>query len=275
MVQNRYLAYGYRIENGVIRISQDEAEVVRRIYQTYADGLSYKAIAERLTAEGIRYIPEKPAWNKNMVARILQNGIYPGTEKYPKIVDGSLCQAAKQAQKPYTHTESVDIKRLKPLLVCAECGAAVKRRLKVSGVERWYCEGSGKHISTDLTDATLLDSIAALQGRLIQSPQLAKSQDIGQNPVSMEAIRLHNEIDRLMDQTATDEKSIRAKIMELAATRYADCRCGGDKALEHTIGRMTARLDAVRMLKTAEGIRITSTGADALVLKNGNAVGKE
>lgn len=275
MAQNRYLPYGYRIENGAIQISYDEAEVIRRIYQTYADGLSYKAIAERLTADGIRYIPEKPAWNKNMVARILQNDIYPGTEKYPKIVDGCLCQAAQRAQKPYTHTESADIKRLKPLLVCAECGAAVRRRLKSSGEERWYCEDSPKHISTALSDVILLKSIADLQGYLVQNPRFTKSQDSIQNQVSLEAIRLQNEIDRLMDQPKIDEKSIRAKIMELAATRYADCRCDSDKALEHTIDRIYGKLDTVRILKILKEIRIASSGADALVLKNGNTVGKE
>ena len=275
MAQNRYLPYGYRIKDGAITVSDDEATVIRRIYEAYADGLSYQAIAERLTTEGIRYIPEKSAWNKNMVARILQNAIYPGTEKYPEIVDSGLRQAAQQAQKPYTHTESADIKRLKPLLVCAECGSAVKRRLKSRGEERWYCEDSPNHISTALTDAILLESIADLQGYLVQNPRFTKSQDSIQNQVSLEAIRLQNEIDRLMDQPKIDEKSIRAKIMELAATRYADCRCDSDKALEHTIDRIYGKLDTVRILKILKEIRITSSGADALVLKNGNTVGKE
>lgn len=275
MAQNRYLPYGYRIENGAIQVSHDEAEIIRRIYQTYADGLSYKAIAEQLTADGFRYIPEKPTWNKNMVARILQNGIYPGTEKYPKIVDSGLRQAVQQAQKPYTITESADIKRLKPLLVCAECGAAVKRRLKSRGEERWYCSDSPKHISIALSDVILLESIVALQGYLVQSPWLTKSQDSGQTPVSLEAIRLQNEIDRLMNQTAIDDKSIRAKIMELAAVRYADCRCDSDKALDHTLDQLSDKLDSARILKILKEIRITSSGADALVLKNGNTVGKE
>ncbi len=72
MAQNRYIPYGYKIENGAIAPCREEAEVIRRIYSLYVMGQSYKAIALALTEEGLRYASEKPDWNKNMVARILQ-----------------------------------------------------------------------------------------------------------------------------------------------------------------------------------------------------------
>lgn len=71
------------MNQGQIKINENEACIVRRIYSDYAAGQSYKKIAEMLTAEGIRYMPQKPVWNKNMVARILQNQNYLGNRKFP------------------------------------------------------------------------------------------------------------------------------------------------------------------------------------------------
>ena len=122
MAKNRYLPYGYKVESGTTAVHNEEAEVIRRVYRRYADGLSYKAIAQELTADGIRYMPNKPVWNKNMVARILQNQNYLGSKKYPPIIEAVLCKASEQAQKPYNQTESRDVKMLKFLMACAVCG---------------------------------------------------------------------------------------------------------------------------------------------------------
>lgn len=46
---------------------------MRRIFRDYADGSSYKAIAEALTQSGHRYAPDRPEWNKNIVARQASN----------------------------------------------------------------------------------------------------------------------------------------------------------------------------------------------------------
>lgn len=275
MVQNRSLPYGYQIEHGKTTINQEEAEVILRIYRTYAEGLSYKSIAEQLTAEDIHYIPEKPTWNKNMVARILQNENYLGTEKYPLIVENSLYMAVRQAKKPYTHTELPGIKELKPLLKCDQCGAEVKRRLKTNGAERWYCAEDAKHISLSLTDETLLESVTILQNCLAQNPQMLRAQNDSHHTVSLDAMRLQNEIDRLMEQSEIDETSLREKMMELASKRYADCHSNMDKTLEHTLSRSGARLNVSLILKIAKELRITLTGAEAMILTNENIIRKE
>ncbi|MFB0920082.1 MAG: recombinase family protein [Oscillospiraceae bacterium] len=101
MAENRRIPYGYQIQNGAITLHSEETEIVRRIYRDYVSGKSYKAIADMLTAEGVRYMPEKPQWNKNMVARILLNESYMGTQKYPVIVEEALYKAADTAKKPY------------------------------------------------------------------------------------------------------------------------------------------------------------------------------
>ena len=49
MAKNRMNPYGYQIESGKTAIEPQEAEIIRRIYREYAEGLSYLAIATALT----------------------------------------------------------------------------------------------------------------------------------------------------------------------------------------------------------------------------------
>ena len=63
---------------GKIVLQEQEASVVRWIYQTYLSGASYNELVETLRKQTIPYITGK-LWNKNMVARILENPKYTGT----------------------------------------------------------------------------------------------------------------------------------------------------------------------------------------------------
>lgn len=278
MTQNRTLPYGYKIEAGRVMTNDTETVVIHRIYRSYAEGLSYKAIAESLTEEGIRYMPEKPAWNKNMVARILQNQNYFGMGKYPLIVEEALCQAAKLAQKPYTRTESRDIKAIKPLLVCAACGSHIRRRVKKNGEERWYCEADAKHIGLTVTDEILQEGIKVLWRHLIENFRFTDAGDEAgeDNPISFETIRLKNEIDQMLKEEAIKEEELKAKILELAAQRYASC-----DTLQHYHRELMQRLrQAPRgfniklILEITAEIKISYCEAEALVLKNGKVIAK-
>ena len=59
-----------------------EAETVQSIYQKYLAGASFNQLTEQLQTEEIPYDADKP-WNKNMVARILEDDRYIGGEKLP------------------------------------------------------------------------------------------------------------------------------------------------------------------------------------------------
>ncbi len=68
---------GYRNENGQLQVIPEEAELVRRIFSMYLDGMGQTTIAKVLNAEG-----EKTRLNRNFsrlsVSRILQNYAYTG-----------------------------------------------------------------------------------------------------------------------------------------------------------------------------------------------------
>jgi len=278
MKQNRTLPYGYRIETGQISVDHAEAEVIRHIYRNYAEGMSYKAIAESLTAEGIRYMPDKPAWNKNMVARILQNENYLGTEKYPPVIEEALCRQAKLAQKPYTLTESEDIKDIKPVLKCADCGRSIKRRLKRNGEERWYCEGDAKHVSIAATDEVLLESIGIIWRRLMENLFLADTgeKDSEDNTISLETIRMKNEIDQALKAGEINEGEIISKILELASLRYDsfDTPLFHNRYLIQRLRQIPKGLHMKTVLDATSEIRVGRKEVEALVLKNGKIIEK-
>ena len=44
--------YGYRKDGGALAVSESEAEIIRRIYSEFLDGLNYEQISEGLNADG-------------------------------------------------------------------------------------------------------------------------------------------------------------------------------------------------------------------------------
>lgn len=77
--------FGYRTrgEVGRLEIENDEAVIVRRIFEMYADGHSLKRIARQLNEEGIRSpkAPRrrlKPSWCMSSIRVILRNSRYRG-----------------------------------------------------------------------------------------------------------------------------------------------------------------------------------------------------
>ena len=64
--------FGYKMKLGEIVPQPQEAETVRSIYLQYLAGVSFKQLAEQLQTEDVPYDEDK-SWNKNMVARILED----------------------------------------------------------------------------------------------------------------------------------------------------------------------------------------------------------
>ena len=217
MIQNRTIPYGYKKEMGKIKINIEESKIIKRIYLEYAQGESYKKIAESLTAEKINYLENKAVWNKNMIARILQNNKYLGTEEYPQIICEEIKQDSVLAQKTYTHTESTLIKHIKPLLMCDVCGGKIKRRLKTSGVERWYCENDTSHISVKMSDSIIEDDTIYLIKTKLKDYEFTQSNS---NRTTMEIIELQNKIDKELISEEIDVDKLHTDIKKLAELKY-------------------------------------------------------
>jgi hypothetical protein len=69
---------GFRTENGTLSIVPEEAEIVKRIFNSYVyEGKGCYTIAKELNADGLFSVRGK-MWNENGVIRILRNDKYVG-----------------------------------------------------------------------------------------------------------------------------------------------------------------------------------------------------
>jgi len=153
--------YGYKQENRTISIIEEEAEVIRRIYDEYLKGLNSAEIAGKLTAEGIPTERGNAVWHETVIRKILRNEKYKGdslfqksfivnplthqrkknkgeltqyfaTESFPPIVDGTvwnLVHAEEQRRTEYCqehglshYANSSEQFPFSSRIVCGVCG---------------------------------------------------------------------------------------------------------------------------------------------------------
>ncbi len=81
---SRFLGYD-RGEDGNLVINEKEAEVVRKIYQLFLEGLTSYAISKYLTEQGIPTPCGKSKWSRSTVSSILTNEKYKGDALLQKV----------------------------------------------------------------------------------------------------------------------------------------------------------------------------------------------
>ena len=77
--------YGYRIENGLAVINQEEAAIIRSLYAAYLDGATLAAAAQKAGLKATH----------SVAGLILKNKHYTGDDYYPAIIDIDTSNAAK------------------------------------------------------------------------------------------------------------------------------------------------------------------------------------
>lgn len=182
---NRKQPFGYKMEFGEIVLQPQEAETVRSIYRQYLAGASFNQLTEWLQAEDVPYDGDKP-WNKNMVARILEDDRYIGGKNFPALIETEQFHAAQERRKEM-HPECKQTPAQKEL-----------RRL---------CGG------------TVPDSVARkvlkILNQVVDDPQLIKIESSGV-PTTEDIRQRRLELDKLLHTPPVDEESARQKAMELA-----------------------------------------------------------
>ena len=161
-------AYGFEMVNGQLVVKEDEAAVIRRIFDLYLQGVGKQSIANILNAEGVprRYGHEK--WYHTAIDYIIKNERYMGdallqkeyttdtlpfrkkrnhgekTQYYvensnPPIVSQEVFQAAQRLQDSRTTTAKREHNSpLSGILRCPDCGNTFRRQL-LRGTVYWMC----------------------------------------------------------------------------------------------------------------------------------------
>lgn len=160
---NRKLPFGYRMEGGQVRIVEAEVEIVEMVFACYAKGASYETLVKSLNKGTIPYAPSRP-WNKNMVARILQDERYLGDDVYPPLVTAEQFTRAEP-----DHAGSLacpQVKDIRILIRCPACGGAVRRERK----NGWRCPNC-MTASAKTNDRRLLEDVESLLRWLQDHPE--------------------------------------------------------------------------------------------------------
>ncbi len=177
IITNR--TWGFKNMNGEISIDEEEAQMVRQIYQLFAEGYGGRVVARILRESGIRNRNGKTL-SENTIRDIVKNPLYKGIvvmnkEHFdfeakkiiknpesewiyregvvPQMIDTDLWERANQQiqnRKTIDRTHNVGINKgnsiLSSKIICGECGSKYWRNKRKQGIY-WYCsEGarSGK-----------------------------------------------------------------------------------------------------------------------------------
>ena len=102
---NRKQPFGYQMRMGEIIRNESEAKAVQDIFLQYMLGASLKEIAEQMRKTGPVY-DEGKSWNKNMIARILENTKYTGADSYPRLIDINYLKQPSRSARPSSACQS-------------------------------------------------------------------------------------------------------------------------------------------------------------------------
>ena len=285
-MKNRRFPYGYEMKNGIIVVCSSEADILRQIFADYIGGAFLKAIADRLTAEKVEYLPGEYGWNKNRIKRIIEDERYMGTDTYEPIIDKDTFLKANSAKDSRrTHvvgTVNADNRPLTKVACCGRCGAKLshKANLAKRSSEYWYCQNKECGVSFKMPLAELEEAVNQILNELIENPMLVGNTDSQYTyEPTLEVQRMSNDIERMIETLDSDRDAIQKLILECAAKKFNE-----HKSVRHIADRLKADLERSGPLssyspelfdRTVSSVTIDEHSQVQLVLKNGTIIGKE
>lgn len=197
-------ALGYQVKDGRLEICEEEAVIVRRIFQEYADGKSYRDIIAGLNRDGLK-TKRGNAFGSNSLHDLLHNEKYIGVLTYggapyredgtrnthaapnanviriedaiPAIIDKKTFETVQKrmAQNKHQQGGRPPVKRDYPLkgkVFCGECKSAMT--ISTSQLKYNYYRCTGKKrlhtcenapISTDYLEQRVADTLRMILGK--------------------------------------------------------------------------------------------------------------
>ena len=126
MGSNRALPFGYKMEFGRVVVFPEEVGWVTYLFDQYLLGASYQGLSDEMNGYGVNYDGDKP-WNKNMVARILQDCRYTGECGFPKIIDSSVYRRSEEKRrKKATAPERTEVQKV----LRRKCGCRITSHIE-------------------------------------------------------------------------------------------------------------------------------------------------
>jgi len=145
------VTFGYNVDNKRLIVNEDEAKIVRRIFQRFIEIQAPKLIANELNSDGYRTRRDQ-LWRRDHIYRILNNHTYIGEVKYKDAV----CKGEQEAiitREVWDRTRVIlasnrpeddprdrqgIIAPLKGILRCGHCNCAMMPTYSNKGTKRYY-----------------------------------------------------------------------------------------------------------------------------------------
>ena len=186
-------------------------------------------------------------------------------------------RAWKPKAKQYGGSLSAEIKKVRQQICCGNCGQTLKRVNMRTGYILWECPECG--ISTDyLPDELLLQSVTALLNRAIENLEKLMPEEKHCECLSIEVLRLNNEIDRQMTNPRADADQLLQLIMDCAKAKYEVSDSGASEQMTQLIQERLAEQPSVSNFdydlfnSIAEKILIQPNTSIHLQLRNGKVI---
>lgn len=184
---NRKQPFGYHIEAGAITILPAEADLVWLVFNDYLDGLSFQSLADKLEQQEVRYDVGK-AWNKNMVARMLEDRRYTGAEGYPQIVEKDVY------------------------------AAVIEKRQGMKGTSRQTeAEKAVRQLAGQPLPRSAISQLTSLLNQLIQAPDQIR---MPHHEYGLDSPILRRELDGVLLQLPVDEDRANELLRQCAMASY-------------------------------------------------------
>lgn len=223
----RMIPYGYRIEQGKIAVSEEEARFVKMIFHKYAANKGLQEISDELTARGAVFYDGKVQWYKSRVNRILANEKYIGKDDYPPILTGDEFERAARLrdEKSFQKGKCPQIiECLKRKMYCGQCGRRLYRIPRWSTREKWLCQKDCR-CEAYISETELFDGILKAVYRVKKDFSILreKEQEIFYERTP-EIMRRTNELGRMMDLPDVGFQAGKRIIFDCAAMKFQACR---------------------------------------------------
>lgn len=216
------------MQKGEIIAEPTVNQAVKDIFKLYLDGKSMSELARQMSISQISYNGITFDWNKNMVKRILENEKYLGKDGYPVLIDSETfyrANARKKSKATSVNEISEELKIIRNLSYCTECGHRLSRFGGNTQTDKWDCRNPEcSRFNYRLTDNMIKDILLHILNAVIANPDLldTDSEISGYTP-NIKVKCQQNEINRLMDNPQIDTEKAKTEILKLAELKYECC----------------------------------------------------